>query len=207
MAFSDHKIAAFAHKITDLPDQPNLPADELKARFDSSPEELRQAVNGICDDATTLSGKVDSILAETFDGVVEKSMLSEALAEEIDAKAVETSVASRFTAEQTAREAADTALDTRVDALETELPQKVEIYIGTYSGSGDGNTKRITLPVTPKAVLVSPNGNSKARVILPGYKAQQDDTGYTGHLEGNVLVLYGSLNISNYYPHYYIVFA
>ena len=207
MAFSDHKITAFTHKITDLPDQPNLPADELKARFDSSPEELRQAVNGICDDATTLSGKVDSILAETFDGVVEKSMLSEALAEELDAKAVETSVASRITAEQTARASADSALDARVDALETELPQKVEIYIGTYSGSGDGNTKRITLPVTPKAVLVSPNGNSKARVILPGHKAQQDDTGYTGHLEGNVLVLYGSLNISNYYPHYYIVFA
>ena len=41
MSFSDHKITAFTHRIADLPDQPNLPADELKARFDSSPEELR----------------------------------------------------------------------------------------------------------------------------------------------------------------------
>ena len=207
MAFSDHKIAAFTHKITDLPDQPNLPADELKARFDSSPEELRVAHNALCDDADRLDDRVSGIIAETFGDAIPKSMLSDELQDEIDAKAVETSVASRITAEQTARASADSALDTRVDALETELPQKVEIYIGTYSGSGDGNTKRITLPVTPKAVLVSPNGNSKARVILPGHKAQQDDTGYTGHLEGNVLVLYGSLNISNYYPHYYIVFA
>ena len=207
MSFTDHKITQFVHRIVDLPDQPNLPADELKARFDSSPEELRQAVNGICDDAATLSGKVDSILAETFDGVVEKSMLSEALADEIDAKAVETSVASRFTAEQTARESADTALDTRVDALETELPQKVEIYVGTYSGTGDSNTQRITLPFTPKAVLVSPNSNSKARLILPNNKAQQDNTYFTGHLEGNVLVVYGSLNITNNWPHNYIAFV
>ena len=44
MSFTDHKITQFVHRIVDLPDQgPNLPADELKARFDSSPEELRQA--------------------------------------------------------------------------------------------------------------------------------------------------------------------
>ena len=157
MSFTDHKITQFVHRIVDLPDQPNLPADELKARFDSSPEELRQAVNGICDDATTLSGKVDSILAETFDGVVEKSMLSEALADEIDAKAVETSVASRFTAEQTARESADTALDTRVDALETELPQKCEVYIGTYTGNGAAS-QLITLGYKPALVLVLESG-------------------------------------------------
>ena len=180
MSFSDHKITAFTHRIADLPDQPNLPADELKARFDSSPEELRQAVNGICDDATTLSGKVDSILAETFDGVVEKSMLSEALADEIDAKAVETSVASRFTAEQTARESADTALDTRVDALETELPQKCEVYIGTYTGNGAAS-QLITLGYKPALVLVLESGariyNYDGRsdfyggMALPGYPA------------------------------------
>ena len=51
MSFTDYKITQFTHKIADLPDQPNMPADELKARFDSSPEELRRSVNGICDDA------------------------------------------------------------------------------------------------------------------------------------------------------------
>ena len=207
MSFFDHKITQFIHRITDLPDQPNLPADELKARFDSSPEELRVAHNAVCDDAEALESKVDSIITETFDGVIDKSMLSTELAAELDAKAVESSVASRITAEQTAREGADASLNNRVITLETELPQKVEIYVGTYSGTGDSNTQRITLPFTPKAVLVSPNSNSKARLILPNNKAQQDNTYFTGHLEGNVLVVYGSLNITNNWPHNYIAFV
>ena len=59
MSFTDYKITQFTHKIADLPDQPNLPADELKARFDSSPEELRQSVNAICDEGDTLAARVD----------------------------------------------------------------------------------------------------------------------------------------------------
>ena len=202
MSFSDHKITQFTHRITDLPDQPNLPADELKARFDSSPEELRTAHNAVCDDAQTLSNKVDSIITQTFEGVVDKSMLAESLADELDAKAE----AADLTAEQTARANADSALSTRVTTLETELPQKVEIYVGSYSGSGTG-TKTITLPFTPKAVLVSPNGNTKARLITPSVKAQDDEGYYTGDLDGNKLNVYGSLNITNNRPHSYIAFV
>ena len=88
MAFSDHKIAAFTHKITDLPDQPNLPADELKARFDSSPEELRVAHNALCDDADRLDDRVSGIIAETFGDTISKSMLSDELQDELDAKVV-----------------------------------------------------------------------------------------------------------------------
>ena len=203
MSFTDHKITQFTHRISELADQPNLPADELKARFDSSPEELRQSVNGICDDATRLEARVEGIVVETFGDTIDKSMLSTELAAELDAKAE----AVDLTAEQTARANADTALSTRVTTLETEMPQKVEIYVGTYSGTGDSNTQRITLPFTPKAVLVSPNSNSKARLILPNNKAQQDNTYFTGHLEGNVLVVYGSLNITNNWPHNYIAFV
>ena len=203
MSFFDHKITQFTHRITDLPDQPNLPADELKARFDSSPEELRESVNGICDDAARLEARVEGIIAETFGDTIDKEMLSNELAAELDAKAE----AADLTAEQTARANADSALSTRVTTLETEMPQKVEIYVGTYSGTGDSNTQRITLPFTPKAVLVSPNSNSKARLILPNNKAQQDNTYFTGHLEGNVLVVYGSLNITNNWPHNYIAFV
>ena len=79
MSFSDHKITAFTHKIVDLPDQPNLPADELKARFDSSPEELRESVNGICDDAARLESRVSGIIAETFGDTITESMLSQEL--------------------------------------------------------------------------------------------------------------------------------
>ena len=164
MSFTDHKITQFTHRIVDLPDQPNLPADELKARFDSSPEELRQAVNGICDDATTLSGKVDSILAETFDGVVEKSMLSEALAEEIDAKATQTALAAEVdtleaadSAEAAARQNADNALSTRVSSLESAVPQKCQVYVGTYSGN-QAASRVINLGFRPKAVIVMNEG-------------------------------------------------
>ena len=207
MAFSDHKIAAFAHKITDLPDQPNLPADELKARFDSSPEELRVAHNALCDDADRLDDRVSGIIAETFGDTISKSMLSDELADELDAKADETSVASRFTAEQTARESADTALDTRVDALETELPQKVEIYIGMYNGN-NASTQTITLPFTPKAVLVMANGSGQARMVTPSNRCREANGKYSGRLEnGNQLIVCDQLNESTNHPHSYIAFV
>ena len=90
MSFSDHKITAFTYRIADLPDQPNLPADELKARFDSSPEELRTAHNAVCDDAQTLSNKVESIITQTFEGTIDREMLSDEL--EADLTALETAV-------------------------------------------------------------------------------------------------------------------
>ena len=86
MSFSDHKITAFQHKITDLPDQPSLPANELKARFDSSPEELRQAVNGICDEASRLEARVEGIVVDTFGDTIDREMLSEELAAELTQK-------------------------------------------------------------------------------------------------------------------------
>ena len=79
MSFSDHKITQFTHKITDLPDQPSLPANELKARFDSSPEELRQAVNGICDEASRLEARVEGIVVDTFGDTITEEMLSDDL--------------------------------------------------------------------------------------------------------------------------------
>ena len=160
MAFSDHKIAAFAHKITDLPDQPNLPADELKARFDSSPEELRVAHNALCDDADRLDDRVSGIIAETFGDAIPKSMLADELQDEIDAKAE----AADLTAETTARESADSALSTRVTSLESTVPQKAQVYRLRCTGTGDA-TKTYTFPFAPDIVFsvyddcgrVSPN--------------------------------------------------
>ena len=126
MAFSDHKIAAFTHKITDLPDQPNLPADELKARFDSSPEELRQAHNALCDDADRLDNRVSGIIAETFGDAIPKSMLSDELQDELDGFA---------------------------DSIETLDAQKCEVYFGTYTGNGQSD-RTISVGFQPKAVLV-----------------------------------------------------
>ena len=148
MSFSDHKITAFQHKITDLPDQPSLPANELKARFDSSPEELRQAVNGICDEASRLEARVEGIVVDTFGDTIDREMLSEELAVELDAKATQTSL----NTESEAREAAVSALDTRLTEVEA---QKCEIYLGSYNGNGEKNTQAIRLGYQPKAVLVA----------------------------------------------------
>ena len=185
MSFTDHKITQFVHRIVDLPDQPNLPADELKARFDSSPEELRESVNGICDDATTLSGKVDSILAETFDGVVEKSMLSEALADELDAKATQTALAAvsdDVTAEATARQNGDSSLSSRVSTVESSLTQKCQIYVGTYTGNGDAY-QFISLGFTPKAVLSIAHGTEFQEGYLrqSGFAIQNSEAGPYGY--------------------------
>lgn len=52
MPISSRKITAFTNLIASLADKPNatLSAAQLKAKFDSSPEELRVALNGLIDD-------------------------------------------------------------------------------------------------------------------------------------------------------------
>ena len=160
MAFSDHKITAFTHKITDLPDQPNLPADELKARFDSSPEELRVAHNALCDDADRLDDRVSGIIAETFGDTISKSMLSDELQDEIDAKAE----AADLTAETTARAGETASLGSRMSAAEStitthtsQIAQKSELYFGTYTGNG-AESRLISIGFTPRMVLVLRTG-------------------------------------------------
>ena len=138
MSFTDHKITAFTHKIADLPDEPQLPAADLKSRFDACPEELRQSLNAVCDDAARLEARVEGIVVDTFGDTIDKEMLSDELAAELDAKA----------------EAADlTALDARVDTLEDALPEKCEVYFGTYTGNGQSD-RTISVGFQPKAVLV-----------------------------------------------------
>ena len=151
MSFSDHKITQFAHKITDLPDQPSLPANELKARFDSSPEELRQAVNGICDEASRLEARVEGIVMDTFGDTIDREMLSEELAAELDAKITQADLA----AETAAREAADSALGSRIESANTTAASKCQLYIGTYTGTGS-YPRTVYTGFTPRAVIVSP---------------------------------------------------
>ena len=168
MSFSDHKITQFTHKITDLPDQPSLPANELKARFDSSPEELRQAVNGICDEASRLEARVEGIVVDTFGDTIDREMLSDELAAELDAKATQAALSD----EVGARTQSDNALADRLTANETLTAQKCEIYCGSYAGSWDGdssnsNTKTVSLGFQPKAVIISSSNASN----IAGYGA------------------------------------
>ena len=158
MSFSDHKITAFTYRIADLPDQPNLPADELKERFDSSPEELRESVNGICDEADRLDERVSGIIGQTFDGVIEKSMFSESLTAELDAKATQAALTEQLAAEAAAREAEYDALDSRIDSVSSTATQKCQLYIGTYTGDGS-YPRTIYTGFTPKAVIVAPQAS------------------------------------------------
>ena len=83
MSFTDHKITAFAHKIADLPDEPQIPAADLKSRFDACPEELRQSLNAVCDDAARLEARVEGIVVDTFGDTIDKEMLSDELAADV----------------------------------------------------------------------------------------------------------------------------
>ena len=171
MSFTDHKITQFQHRIADLPDEPQLPAADLKSRFDACPEELRQSLNAVCDDAARLEARVEGIVVDTFGDTIDKEMLSDELAAELDAKAVETSVASRIAAEQTAREGADADLQTQIDAHTTALATKCRLYTGTYAGN-DAASRTISLGFTPLAVLLIEDGYEIAEghggLALPG---------------------------------------
>ena len=155
MSFSDHKITAFQHKITDLPDQPSLPANELKARFDSSPEELRQAVNGICDEASRLEARVEGIVVDTFGDTIDREMLSEELAAELDAKATQAALTSETT-----------ALKNRVSSLEQAMPKRAQVIYGTYTGDGTAD-RTIYLGFRPKAVLLFPEDGTTCFYYCP----------------------------------------
>ena len=201
MPFSDHKITQFTHKITDLPDQPTLAPNELKARFDSSPEELRQAVNGICDDASRLEARVEGIVVDTFGDTIDREMLSDELAAELDAKATQAAL----TAEGQARQ----ALSGRVSALETAVPQKSEVYFGTYTGTGS-YPRTLSIGFTPKAVIIGHKDGLIAdetavysTLMLQGYK-----TDYCGIVSNGFTLYeykYSKLNY-NGAQFYYIAF-
>ena len=169
MSFSDHKITQFTHRISELADQPNLPADELKARFDSSPEELRQSLNAVCDDAARLEARVEGIVVDTFGDTIDKEMLSDELAAELDGKATQTALS----AEAAARESADDALDTRLTANETLAAQKCEIYFGTYTPSDTEETDYVTLGFRPKAVIMVAE-NPSGSYVMPVQLALPD---------------------------------
>ena len=158
MSFTDHKITQFAHRVADVPDEPQIPAADLKSRFDACPEELRQSLNAVCDDAARLEARVEGIVVDTFGDTIDKEMLSDELAAELDGKAT-----------QSALDSTADALDERLDAVETALPQKCEVYIGSYVGDG-ATTRTIELEFTPAAVLVERNDGARYNyaVTSPG---------------------------------------
>ena len=133
--FSERKIERFEQRVSDLPDTPALSAAALKARFDACPEELRAALNGVCDDGKALEDRINAYRAQTFAGEITENMLDTPLSTKINAKAEQSDMT----------------------AMQTSLAHKCELYCGVYTGDG-ADSQMISLGFTPKAVLAFEGG-------------------------------------------------
>ena len=136
----DNQISRFEKRIADLPDQPTLAPDALKAWFDSAPEQLRQALNRVCADGKTLEERMESLVIGAYGGTVTREMLAQEL--------------------QQAMNAADAETNARVDQL---------FVFGTYEGDGE-TSQFISLGFTPRAVLIcrTDGAFSQANLIYGG---------------------------------------
>ena len=181
MSFEPQKLSTFSKKIVDLADQPNMQPHELKEYFDSSPEELRQSHNGLCDALTAKTAatalgfsRTAGVPADTVQAAVENvqqqldaavmgnipsgSVTGDKLAQDVRDRL--TAIESAAAAEASARTSADSAETTARAAadsnLQTQINAKCEVIVGSYTGDNTKN-RVISLGRTPKAVLVMTN--------------------------------------------------
>ena len=135
--FTERKIEKFQQTVSALPDTPNLSASaELKRRFDACPEELRAALNGVCDDGAALEKRMDAYRAETFEGEITRDMLAPAVRGEFPEKRTQTACRTN----RRARMKTD-------KTLQTADRKKVRSSVGTYTGNGTAS-QIITLGFT-----------------------------------------------------------
>ena len=175
MSFSDHKIQTFTHKISDLPDQPNMQPEELKAHFDSSPEELRQALNALCDalaaqtaaadigfaqtagvPETTVQKAIENVQSQVTEAIIGSipsgSITSDKLAQDVRDRL--TNIENSVTTEAGTRAGADSNLQSQIDTHTTQIAGKCTVVAGYYDGDGQA-TRLIPLSGRPKAVYVT----------------------------------------------------
>lgn len=173
MAFSEHKINEFTNRIAELADQPNMLPDELKQYFDSSPEELRQALNALCDALTaataaagigfaqtagvpesTVQAAIENVQAQVTAAIIGSipsgSIDMDKLAQDVRNRF--TSIESAATSEAGTRASADTNLQNQINAHTTQIAAKCELYFGSYTGDGT-SSRLISLGFAPKAII------------------------------------------------------
>ena len=218
MSFSDHKIVGFTHKISDLPDQPNMQPEELKAHFDSSPEELRQALNALCDALAAQTAAADIGFAQTA-GVPEttvqeaienvQSQVTEAIIGSIPSGSIDgdklaqdvrdrfSAIESAATTEASARASADSNLQSQISTHTTQIAaltaSKCELYFGSYTGNGD-ESQYISLGFTPKAVICANDRGMISRMNYPEGAIALPGTEGGLVIEGNGFRVYYSSN-------------
>ena len=174
MAFSDHKITEFQNRIIELADQPNMQPDELKAYFDSSPEELRQAHNSLCDALTAPTAAANigfaqtaGVPAGTVQAAIEnvQSQVTAAIigsipSGSIDGDKLAQDVRDRLTAieaaaanETNTRAGADTNLQNQINAHTSQIAERCTVITGYFDGNSQP-VRLISLGRKPKAVYV-----------------------------------------------------
>ena len=178
MSFEPQKLGTFSKKIIDLPDQPNMQPHELKEYFDSSPEELRQSHNGLCDALTAKTAasalgfsRTAGVPADTVQTAVEnvQQQLNAAVMGNIPSGSVTgdklaQDVRDRFTAienaaksEASTRASGDSNLQSQINTHTAQITTlqiaKAEIACGYYEGD-EAAARIISLGRTPKAVLL-----------------------------------------------------
>ena len=177
---------------------------ELKARFDACPEELRAALNAVCDDGKALEDRMDAYQAQTFTGEVEREMLAPDVQDELSAKAEQDDL----DAEAAARVAGDAALSEAQTALSATVAQKCEIYFGTYTPSDSENTDYVNLGFQPKAVFLMSN-QPTAGYAVPPLLAVREVPHQILHITENGFAVerHEYRNNSKSVPYRYIAFA
>ena len=177
MPFTDHKLETFTRKISDLPDEPKLLPNELKAYFDSSPEELREAHNDLCESLDEIQANavhftmtagvpeenvqdaivnVQAQLKNAIDGSIPSGSIDgDKLAQDVRDRF--SAIENAATTEANTRASADTNLQNQINTPTSQIASlsanKCEIYTGQYTGNGAA-TQDINLGFQPKAVLV-----------------------------------------------------
>ena len=201
MGFESYRQGTFTRRLADLPDQPNMQAAELKTYFDSSPEELRQALNRLCDalgefsaaaklgytasagvPAQTVQDAIENVQKQVRDasvgllpsGCVDGDKLAQ------DVRDRFASIATSVNQEAAAREKADTALQQNQVAMASTLALKTEVTAAAYVG--DGQTKRtFDLGFQPKAVILMREGHYThySNTIYGGIATQDKPIAYS----------------------------
>ena len=188
MDFADNKLTSFTKKIIDLIDQPNMQPDELKAYFDSSPEEVRQAHNSLCDALTTATTAATAaanlgfqstagVPADNVQDAIEdvQSQLTDAVLGNIPSGSVTndklaqdvrdhfTTIENAAASEASTRASADSSLQSQINTHTSQISSlttaKCEVVFGSYTGNGD-DSQYISLGFPPKALLCAQNNGT-----------------------------------------------
>ena len=201
MGFESYRQGTFTKRLADLPDQPNMQAAELKTYFDSSPEELRQALNRLCHalgefsaaaklgytasagvPAQTVQDAIENVQKQVRDASVGKlpsgCVDGDKLAQDVRDRftAIENSVQ----AEAHTRSSMDATLQQSLEQAGQVLTCKAEITASHYVGDGQAN-REIKLGYRPKAVLL----------FREGYYTSYGNAMYGGLATDGSPVMYG----------------